>query len=208
MAALERAAASPGRGAVAGGAALLLLGHLSAVRACPGSVAGLQGQSLARTLRAAATQQVAGLLLLAAALPPPAWTRGYPDHGDIIPGLGALGGSSFSHLVPLPPSAVVLGAVAYALLLSSLVTAHAHRRAWVPSLPDCRRPGSLPCWLLVAADTAGALAGTLLASTSVVALDVGLVEATDEAHIAAASRVYIAAASGLVLCVASACFGA
>jgi hypothetical protein len=107
----------------------------------------------------------------------------------------------------------------------------AHRRAWVPSLPDCRSPHCLPAWLLTAADAAGALLGPLVvAMASAAASGRNDTHAGDPASIIAggghavvgafpaveanalpaalAAQLYFAAAAGLFLCVLSACFGA
>jgi len=166
------------------GGLLLLALFVVAEWGMPQCVAKLQANGLAASLRVATGLQVPALLVLAAVLP------SFDFTGTPAPAAAAANATRSE----LSTTSAWLLAAAFAALLGAHLAANGHKRAWVPSLPDCRRAQCLPTWLLTTAELMGALAGPAVLAFAGSDWSPG-------------SWLRSFAALGLLFCGASSCFG-
>lgn len=144
-------------GACFNGGLLLLVLFVAAEWSMPQCAAKLQANGLAASLRTAVALQVPALLALAALLPSLKTTIPVADVSATAAEAEEAVAATNSEL---SATSTVLLAAAFAVLLGAHLAANGHKRAWVPSLPDCRRAQCLPAWLLTTAELVGAAAGS------------------------------------------------
>jgi hypothetical protein len=218
-----------GRGVIITGGGCFLLGVLMMDWLFQSCLRNLHRQSLARTLRAASLMQTISLILwtllpthiektktdvltLPSSSSDPDLQRMTSSDSSVgqqiknIRLLSAAVDESFSHTHDIHASTLLddfIGTCAFAFLLGAIACCLIHKRAWIPSLPDCQSPKSLPTWLLHLADAIGAFFGPYL-----FVLLLGDAVSAQNAAMGLGFILQAAAFGGVALCVASACFGA